>query len=115
MLKDDWIYVGHMLEMGEKALELVSGKDRNTYDQDETLKLALTHLVQVIGEAANQVSEGFREVHQEIPWLEIIGMRNRIVHDYMNVDEDVIWEVVQQDLSALVEVLSRVVPPEVQG
>jgi uncharacterized protein with HEPN domain len=112
MSKDDWVYLGHMLDMGQKALDLIVGLNKFDYDEDETLKLALTHLVQVIGEAARRVSPVFQEAHPEIPWHEIIGMRHRVVHDYLNVDEDIIWEVVHQDLPALVEALIKSMPPE---
>ncbi|RQW76966.1 MAG: DUF86 domain-containing protein [Methanothrix sp.] len=107
MLNDEWVYVGHML-----ALEISSGKDKETYNQDLTLRLALTHLVQVIGEAAQRVSNTFRDAYADVPWREIIGMRHRIVHDYLNVDEDVVWQVVQDDLPLLVEKLNRIIPPE---
>ena len=75
----------------------------------------MTHIVQVLGEAVRHVSPAFQSAHPEIPWHEILGMRNRIVHDYMNVDEDIIWEVVQQDLPPLVEVLKNIIPPEEKG
>jgi uncharacterized protein with HEPN domain len=112
MLKDDWVYIDHMLDMGQKALDFISGMDKADYDQDETLRLALTHIIQIPGEAARQVSIEFREMHPEIPWHEIIGMRHRIVHDYLNVDEDVVWEVVRQDLPPLVATLRKIAPPE---
>jgi uncharacterized protein with HEPN domain len=74
------------------------------------VKLALAHLVQVIGEAARRVSARTREAHPEIPWADIVGIRSKIVHDYMNVDEDIVWEVVTGDLPALVSVLERLAP-----
>jgi len=113
MSKYDWVYIGHMLDMSQKALDLTSGVTKDGYDQDETLRLALTHLIQVLGEAARHVSPAFQEAHPEIPWHEIMGMRHRIVHDYMSVDEDVVWEVVQQDLPSLIAALGKIVPPEV--
>jgi uncharacterized protein with HEPN domain len=112
MPKDDWVYVGHMLDMCLQAHDILSGKDRSDYDQDVVLRLALTHLVQVIGEAAQQVSKEFQSAHPQIPWREIIGMRHRIVHDYLNVDEDVVWEVVHSDLPQLTSILKNILPPE---
>ena len=81
-----------MLDTARKALDLVRGKLREDFDRDEVLDLALTHLLQVIGEAARRVSTGFTEQHPEIPWRAIVGMRHRVVHDYLHVDEDVVWE-----------------------
>jgi uncharacterized protein with HEPN domain len=114
MPKTDLIYLGHMLDMCQKGLEISTGKTHYQYENDETLKLALTHIVQVIGEAADRVSDEFKLNHPRIPWHEIIGMRHRIVHDYMNVDEDVVWAVVKNDLPALSEVLKETLPTEMQ-
>jgi uncharacterized protein with HEPN domain len=63
MPKNDWVYVGHMLDMCLQAREILSEKDRADYDQEIVLRLALTHLVQVIGEAAQQVSNEFQSLH----------------------------------------------------
>ena len=72
--------------------------------------LALIHLVQVIGEAARQVSRDFTVTHPEVPWENIIGMRHKVVHDYLGVDEDIVWQVVTGDLPKLVESLEPLVP-----
>jgi uncharacterized protein with HEPN domain len=80
---------------------------RDAYDRDENLRLALTHLVQVIGEAARNVSRTFCEEHPEVPWAEIVGMRHKVVHDYLGVDEDIVWQVVTDDLPRLLPVLGQ--------
>ena len=108
----DLIYVGHMLDMARKAVSKTQELSREAYDADENLRLALIHLVQVIGEAARQVSRPFTERHSEIPWSEIIGMRHKVVHDYLGVDEDVVWQVVTQDLPLLVAALEPIAPLE---
>ncbi len=54
----------------------------------------LIHLIQVVGEAARQVSREFADKHPEIPWTNIIGMRHKVVYDYLGVDEDIVWQVV---------------------
>ncbi|MBI5315372.1 MAG: DUF86 domain-containing protein [Nitrospirae bacterium] len=112
MPKDEFVYVGHMLDKAHDALSLVRGKTRHDYDRDTALRLALTHLIQVIGEAARRVPLQFRERHPEIPWDAIAGMRSKIVHDYMNVDEDIVWESVTQELQPLIEELKKVLPSE---
>jgi uncharacterized protein with HEPN domain len=65
----------------------------------------------VIGEAARQVSREFTTSHPEIPWENIVGMRHKIVHDYLGVDEDIVSQVVTEDLPKLVEALEPLVPP----
>jgi uncharacterized protein with HEPN domain len=107
MEKDDLVYVGHMLDMARKAIELANGKSREEFDSDESLSLALTHLLQVIGEAARRVSRDFTETHPNIPWRAIIGMRHRVVHDYLFVDQDVVWDVVTADLEPLASQLAK--------
>jgi uncharacterized protein with HEPN domain len=112
MPKDELVYVGHMLDKAYEALSLVRGKTRQDYDRDLVLRLALTHLIQVIGEAARRVSPQFRDRNPQIPWEAIAGMRSKIVHDYMNVDEDIVWDSVTQELQPLIEELRKIVPPE---
>lgn len=112
MYKDDWIYIEHMLDMSKKALDAVKGKSRKNFDNDLTLQMALTHFIQIIGEAARRVSPVSKQAYPEIPWQQIIWMRHRIVHDYMRVDEDVVWEVATNDLPALVSLLEVINPPK---
>jgi uncharacterized protein with HEPN domain len=91
MPKDDAVYLGQMLEMARKVAYKLDGIERSDYDDDENLRLALTHLLQVNGEAASRVSRELRGAHPQIEWSAIIGMRQKVVHDYMNVDEDIVW------------------------
>jgi uncharacterized protein with HEPN domain len=100
-----------MLDMARKAVAKVRDQSRDIYDGDENLRLALIHLVQVIGEAARQVSREFTATHPEVPWENIVGMRHKVVHDYLGVDEDIVWQVVTEDLPKLVETLEPLVPP----
>ena len=112
MSPPDLVYIGHMLDMARKAVGKTQGLSRAEYDADENLRFALIHLVQVIGEAARQVSPGFSAQHSEIPWADIIGMRHKVVHDYLGVDEDIVWQVVTEDLPELVTTLASIIPPE---
>lgn len=111
MKKDDSVYAGHMLDTARKALAFASGKTRDDYDHDETLRIALTHLLQVIGEAAGRVSPEFRSAHSDIPWAGIVGMRHRIVHDYLWVDENIVWDTVNNRLVPLIAALENIIPP----
>lgn len=104
------VYIGHMLDTARKAVSKVRALTRADYDADENLRLALTHLVQVVGEAARRVSPDFCAAHPEIPWADIIGMRHKVVHDYLGVDEDIVWQVVTEDLPDLVAALGPLVP-----
>ena len=111
MHKDDKLYLGHMLDTARKAACRVVENSRAAYDADEDLRIVIAHLVQTIGEAAARVSPATREAHPEIPWRQITGIRNRIVHDYLHVDYDVLWEVATRDLPVLITQLSPLIPP----
>ena len=110
MSEDDELYLAHMLETARKATAKSQAVTRESYDEDENLRLALAHLVQILGEAARHVTPETQAAHPEIPWREIVGMRHKIVHDYMNLDEDVLWEVVTQDLRPLIAALEHIAP-----
>lgn len=112
MPKDDKVYVGHMLDMAQKALLIAGGKGRAEFDRDEVLQLALTHLLQVIGEAAARVSAEFKAAHRGIPWEAIVGMRHKVVHDYLSVDHEIVWDTVTGDLGPLVAQLQKLVPQD---
>ena len=114
MHHDDLVYVRHMLETSRKARFLSRGHTAEDYERDETLRLALRHLLQIVGEAASRTSELFRSENPDIPWPEIIGMRHRVVHDYMGVDEEIVWTTVTHDLPKLIRILESTLgePPE---
>ena len=114
MPADDLIYTGHMLDMSRQAVTKVQGKTRKEFDEDDNLCLALAYLLQSIGEAARRVSQPFQSAHPAIPWKAIVGMRHKVVHDYMNVDEDVVWRTATQELRPLILELERLVPPEAE-
>lgn len=105
MPHDDLVYVGHMFDAATKAVEKITGIGRGEFDDNETLRLALTHLLQIIGEAARHVSVDFQDDHPGIPWKAIIGMRHKVVHDYFGVDDDVVWNTVTNELPPFIEKL----------
>jgi uncharacterized protein with HEPN domain len=105
--RDDQVYIEHMIDTANKAIGFVAGVSREEFDHNEQLRLAITHLLQIIGEAARRVSLKFRDAHPEIPWKAIVGMRSKVVHDYLNVDEDVVWDTVKNDLAPLVVELEK--------
>jgi uncharacterized protein with HEPN domain len=107
----DLVYVGYTLDMARKAVSKTQFLSREAYDADENLRLALIHLIQVIGEAARQVSRGFTDAHPDVPWVNIVGMRHKVVHDYLGVDEDIVWQVVTEDIPKLVVALEPLVAP----
>ena len=102
----------HMRDFARKALLMVHGKTRTDLERDEMLCLALTHLVELVGEAASHVPRETQEKHPQIPWPKIVGMRNRLIHGYDYVDYDILWDAITSNLPPLVAELERVLPPE---
>ena len=78
-------------------------------DMLDKLVLAIVRLVEIIGEAAGNVSKEFQAAHSEIPWAVIVGMRNRLAHAYFDVDLDQVWDTVKDDLPLLIVRLEKVV------
>lgn len=76
--------------------------------QEELLRDGVVRQLEIIGEASRNLSREFREKHPEVPWSQIIGLRNRIVHDYLNVDFDIVWEIAQNDLPLLKQQIEQI-------
>ncbi len=74
--------------------------------------LPLAHLIQVLGEAARRVSLAFQRAHPEIPKNNIVGMRHKVVHDGISIDEDFVWQATMAELPSVIAALDRIVPPE---
>jgi uncharacterized protein with HEPN domain len=89
-----------MLDHAREAVQLVHGHERADLDQDRLLNLALVRLLEIVGEAANRVPERERERLPEIPWPQIVSLRNRLIHGYDDVDFDILWQIVSRDLCA---------------
>ena len=104
-LPPDEVRLLHIRDATESAADFITGRTRGDLETDEMLRLALTKLVEIVGEAAKQLSDAGRARFQEIAWDHAARMRDRLVHHYFDVDLDVLWATVTQDLPALLEVL----------
>lgn len=102
------IMFGHARE----AVALVAGKDRSEVYASRMLALALVRLIETVGEAANRVSRRRQKQLSEIPWPQIIGMRNRLIHVYDAVDLDLVWQTTTEELPALILTLEKIVTPK---
>ena len=105
----DAIRLRHMLEAARKAVEFAKGRTRVDLDADEQLTLALVRLLEVVGEAAKGVSEECRRSHPSVAWKGIAGARDRLIHGYFDVDLDVVWRIIADDLPPLIVQLERMV------
>lgn len=98
----------HMLDAARDALTFAAGRARGDVSTDRGLALILVRLLEIVGEAASAVPLEFRANHPVIPWKPIIGMRNRLIHAYFDINPDIVWSAVAQDLPPLIAELERI-------
>ena len=107
MLKNDEIRARHMLDAAREAVAFAAGRSRKDLEADRMLVLAIVKCVEMIGEAAARVSEKTRVDHPDIPWQDIVGMRNRLIHAYFDINLDIVWSTITSDLPALIAGLEK--------
>jgi len=112
MQKNDVVRLRHILDAAREAITFAQGRRRRDLDADRQLNLSVVHLLEIIGEASRGVSMEFREAHPEIAWRKMAAMRDRLIHGYFDVNLDVVWETVTQDLPPLVAQIQRILAPD---
>jgi len=112
---DDRTRLRHMLAHAEEAAAMVRGRTRADLNKDRQLNLSLVRLMEVIGEAATRVSAEGRRRWSAIPWPDVTGLRNRLIHGYDQVDFDILWDITQYDLPPLVAELRRILAEDPAG
>jgi len=107
MFLDDPTRLRHMRDAAKDALAFVEGRRRVDLDSDRQLTLALVKCVEIVGEAASVITDETKAKAPETPWPQIRGMRNRLIHAYYEIDLDVLWNTVTNDLPSLLESVER--------
>ena len=115
MLPSDRARLRYLLDHAREAVALIAGGTRADFDTDRVLGLALVRLLEIVGEAAGRVTSELREEQPEIPWAQIVSLRNRLIHGYDSVDMDVLWQVLSRDLPPLIRQLAAILPPEAES
>ena len=106
------IYLEDMLQATEKALLFTDGIEYRAFERDDEKIFAVTHAVEILGEAAKQVPARIRSRYPEIPWKQIAGMRDKLIHAYFDVHTRRLWETVREDLPVLRSALIRILQDE---
>ena len=105
----EWrFYVQDMIKFGEKVLSYTDGLDRNAFVADSLTYDATLHNPALLGEAAAHIPDPIREQHPEVQWRAMVGMRNRIIHAYLGIDDDLIWDIIQAAVPAVLPALRRI-------
>ncbi len=105
----DAAYLWDMLDAALTIVKLTAEMSLPAYEEDRRTQLATERALEIIGEAAGRVSKSFREQHSEIPWRQIIGQRNVLIHEYGQVRHDRIWRVVKESVPQLINALKPMV------
>ena len=101
MRPEDQVRIKHMVEAAADAASFIAGRARADLDNDRMLLFALIRCIEIIGEAARQVTDETRNLGADIPWSAIAGMRNRLIHAYFDVDAELVWKTVTVELPGL--------------
>ena len=102
------ILLNDILQSIDRIMEYTSGMSLEDFSKDQKSIDAVARNLEIMGEAANRLPDEFKEIHSEIEWFKIIGLRHRIVHEYFGVDLEIIWRILQKDLPELRQSVSRI-------
>jgi len=105
MRREDRIRIEHMRDAADAVSRFVANRQRQDLEADEMLRFALVRAIEIIGEAASRISAETREANPAIPWQAIIGMRNRLVHAYFDIDTDILWVAATREVPSLLPLL----------
>jgi uncharacterized protein with HEPN domain len=109
---DTLIRLQDMRDHAQEAVTLIQGRSRTDLNADRVLSLALVRLLEIVGEAANRLPRDVQDRYSAIPWPEIIGLRNRLIHGYGAIDLDIVWRILSADLPPLVAALDEAIRAE---
>lgn len=104
----------HMRDAAQKAIQFAQNKTRADLETDEMLALSLVKCIEIIGEAASRITRERQEELSQIPWSQVIGMRNRLIHGYFDIQFDIVWDTVTQNLPSLLAELEEIIALEEQ-
>ncbi len=100
-------YLIYMLSNAQAAIDFTENKTFQDIETNQLLALGLVKLIENIGESATKVSQEYQESCPQIPWREMIGMRNLLVHEFFNVDLKIVWQTIKQNLPLLIKELEK--------
>ena len=94
-------YINDMLDSIKNTVEFTRGMNYEKFFRDTKTNLATIRCLEILGEAAKNIPEGIRDKHNDIPWKKIIGLRNRVAHEYFGIDLKLVWNIVSEELPKL--------------
>lgn len=109
MALNDNVRVEHMLSAIDEAVSFAKGKNRQDLNQNRMLVLSIIKEIEIIGEAASKISKSITNRYPEVPWSDIVGMRNKLIHGYFDIDLDILWNTIKRDLPELYSQLQKII------
>jgi uncharacterized protein with HEPN domain len=107
-MKNDAVYLHHILDAINRIQGYIAGVSYDQFLQDSLLQDGVVRQLEIIGEAARNVSGTFRDAHPELPWSQMTGTRNKLIHGYFEVNLFIVWDTVQSDLPPLKQQVERI-------
>ena len=111
-MRDDPTLLRDIVDTSRRAIADIQGRDLTALSSDHVRALGLVKCLEIVGEAAGRLSPGFRARHPSIPWPEIIGMRNRLIHAYFDIDYEQVWKTLTEDLPPLINEIETILANE---
>lgn len=111
-MKDDRIYIEHILQSIDRISSYLTGKDHDTFSKDFLTQDAVIRQLEILGEATKRISKELRGVNPLVPWSDMAGMRNILIHDYLDVDTDIVWKTATESLPELNSLLQNLNWPD---
>lgn len=108
MIKDDLAYIDHILDSIRKINEFSNGLSLKNFKTNEIVQDAIIRNIEIIGEASKKISADTKQTYFKIPWKEIAGMRDKLIHDYLGVDVTVVWKTIKEDIPTLERQISEI-------
>lgn len=107
-MKDDSIYIDHILLSIKNILVYTKDISKEEFAKNTIIQDAVIRNFEIIGEATKKISLDFKQVNYDVPWKEMAGMRDKLIHDYIGIDIQVIWDTIQQDLPNLQKIIKEI-------
>ena len=108
MNRNDHARLSHMIEAAQDAQSFLSGKSLNELQDSRQLAFAVVRALEIVGEAASQISQELRDRYPNIKWRDIISMRNKLIHAYFDINYNIVWTAVQEDIPKLIPELQKI-------